>query len=107
MQRILGAFHRAVVFLLHVERRFEPFFRPAFNAVLREPMAKLIQWLINRRRRDEGLALAEERIQPDEEKHLQSIIDTMTRLHAHAPLPAGRIRARRQHQDAWHRARRA
>ena len=78
MQRVLMAVHRAVVFLLHVERRFEPFFRPAVNAVLREPMAKLIQWLINRRRRDEGLALAEERIQPDEEKHLQSIIDTMT-----------------------------
>jgi hypothetical protein len=27
------------------------------------------------RRRDEGLAIAEERIQPDEEKSLQAIID--------------------------------
>ena len=33
------ALHDAVVFGLHVERRFEPFFRPAVDAVLREPLA--------------------------------------------------------------------
>ena len=69
--------HDAIVFLLHVERRFEPFFRPAVDAVLREPLAALIQAAINRGRRDEGLALAEERLQPDEEVHLQAIIDTL------------------------------
>ena len=74
---LLQMLHDAVVFLLHVERRFEPFFRPAVDAVLREPTARLIQVLINLQRRDEGFALAEERPIPDEEKHLQDIIDTL------------------------------
>ena len=62
----LQRLHDAVVFLLHVERRFEPFFRPAVDAVLREPFALLTQALINLGRHDEGLRLAEEKIQPDE-----------------------------------------
>ena len=60
----LQRLHDAVVFLLHVERRFEPFFRPAVDAVLREPFALLTQALINLGRHDEGLRLAEEKIQP-------------------------------------------
>ena len=71
------ALHDTVVFGLHVERRFEPFFRPAVDAVLREPLANLIQYLINRQRQDEGLKLAEERPLPGEEQALQTIIDTM------------------------------
>ncbi len=69
--------HRALVVMLHVERRLEPFFRPAANAVLREPSAWLIQALINRKRPHEGLGLAEERPLPDEEAALDSIIETM------------------------------
>ena len=69
--------HDTIVFFLHVERRFEPFFRPAVDAVLREPAAALIQYLINRQRQDEGLGIAEESSQPEEEQHLQTIIDTM------------------------------
>jgi hypothetical protein len=69
--------HDATVFGLHVERRFEPFFRPAVDAVLREPLAWVLQWLINRGRRDEGLGLAEERAEPGEEEHLQTMIDCM------------------------------
>jgi hypothetical protein len=76
-QRFLRRLHDAVVFLLHVERRFEPFFRPVVDALLREPSAALIQALINLGRRDEGLQLAEEKIQPGEEAHLQAIISTM------------------------------
>jgi hypothetical protein len=67
----------AVVFGLHVERRFEPFFRPAVDTVLREPLANLIQYLISRQRHDEGLGLAEERPLPGEEAALQTIIDTI------------------------------
>lgn len=90
--------HDAIVAMLHVERRFEPFFRPVVDAVLREPSAALIQYLINLQRRDEGLGIAEEREQPGEEEHLQSIIDTMAE---HAPaLAAPQLPARRQHQDA-------
>jgi hypothetical protein len=73
----LQRLHDAVVFLLHVERRFEPFFRPAVDAVLREPLAAVTQALINLGRRDEGVRLAQETIQPDEEAHLQAIIDTL------------------------------
>ena len=53
----------------------DPFFRPAADWLLREPLTRLFTWLINLRRSDEGLALAEERIQPDEEQSLQAIID--------------------------------
>jgi len=77
MPNFWQALHDAVVFGLHVERRFEPFFRPAVDAVLREPLANLIQYLINRQRQDEGLKLAEERPLPGEEEALQTIIDTM------------------------------
>jgi hypothetical protein len=74
---LLKALHDATVAALHLERRFEPFFRPAVNAVLREPTAALIQFLINLPRRDEGLKIAEERLQQDEDAHLDAIIATM------------------------------
>jgi hypothetical protein len=61
-----------------IERRIDPFIRPAFDATLRDPIARLVTWLINRGRKDEGLALAQERPIPDEERWLQSIIDTFT-----------------------------
>ena len=62
--------------LLQLQRRVDPWMRPAFDAVLRDPIARLTTALINRQRKDEGLKIAEERIQPDEEASLQSIIDT-------------------------------
>lgn len=62
---------------LHVERRFEPFFRPYLDATLREPVAKALQYLINRRRTDEGLKIAEEKPLPGEEAALDSIINSM------------------------------
>jgi len=60
--------------LIHVERRFDPFIRPMFDAVLRDPIAKLTTALINSKRPNEGLALAEERPIPDEDAWLDSII---------------------------------
>jgi hypothetical protein len=62
--------------LLLVEHRFDPFVRPAFDALLRDPIAKLTTALINRRRINEGLAIAEERPLPDEQVYLDSIIST-------------------------------
>ena len=62
--------------LLHLERRIDPFLRPVFDAALRDPLTRLITRLINQRRRDEGFKLAEERAQPDEDAHLQDIIDS-------------------------------
>jgi hypothetical protein len=60
--------------IVHLERRFDPFIRPAFDAVLRDPIAKLVTALINWRRPNEGLKLAEEKLRPDEEAYLDSII---------------------------------
>jgi hypothetical protein len=66
----------ASIKLVQLERRFDPFFRPAFDAVLRDPIARLVTAMINARRADEGLQIAEERPIPNEEAHLQSIIET-------------------------------
>ncbi|HEY2815726.1 MAG TPA: catalase family protein [Casimicrobiaceae bacterium] len=64
------------LFFVHLERRFDPFFRPAFDAVLRDPLARLTTWLINRKRRNEGLRIAEEKPIPDEAAHMASIISS-------------------------------
>src|SRR5258708_2117173 len=63
-------------FLLHVERGFDPFVRPAFDAVLRDPIANLTTALINLQRPNEGLKIAEEKLLPDEEAYVDSIIAT-------------------------------
>lgn len=69
--------------LVHIERRFDPFFRPAFDALFRNLLTWTVNALINFGRRitgnNVGLKLAEEQIQPDEEAHLQDIISTMHR----------------------------
>jgi hypothetical protein len=75
---LLNVIARALLFAIHAERRIDPFFRPAFDALLRERLSRLVTWLINKRRNDEGLRLAEERIQPDEEAHLDDIIASFT-----------------------------
>jgi hypothetical protein len=76
---LLNAVSDASTRLLQLERRFDPLFRPLFDAVLRDPIARLTTALINARRRDEGLKIAEERPIPDEEAHLASIIDSFTK----------------------------
>jgi hypothetical protein len=62
--------------LLHLERRVDPWFRPAFDAVLRDPLVRLTTDLINWKRPNEGLRIAEEKPLPDEEAFLDSIIST-------------------------------
>src|SRR5919106_7062501 len=74
----LKPLHEALFLLLKVERRFDPFFRPAFDALLQEPLARLTQLLINLGRKDEDLRLAEERELPGEKDDLDSIIADMT-----------------------------
>ena len=64
--------------LVHVYSRFDPFIRPVFDLLLRDAVARGVTALINAGRRNEGFALAEERPIPDEEAHLQSIIDSFT-----------------------------
>ena len=62
--------------LVRLERRIDPFIRPAFDAVLRDPIARLVTALINRQRPHEGLKIAEERAIPDEEAHVEAIVST-------------------------------
>jgi hypothetical protein len=65
-----------LTFLVRLERRFDPFVRPAFDAVLRDPIARLTTALINLQRSNEGLKLAEEKLIPGEEEFLDSIISS-------------------------------
>jgi len=60
--------------LVQVERRFDPLFRPAFDAIFRDPLARLVTAIINSKRQDEGLKIAEEKLLPDEEVYVDSII---------------------------------
>src|SRR5260370_13856288 len=63
-------------FLLHLERRFDHWLRPPFDAVLRDPIAGLTTALINMKRPNEDLKIAEEKLFPDEEAFLDSIISS-------------------------------
>jgi hypothetical protein len=62
---------------LRLVHRFERYgIRPFFNAVLREPTAALVQWVMNLQRPDQGFKLAEERALPGEEASLDSVIES-------------------------------
>ena len=77
MSPLLKILHDALFTLLRIERRFDPFFRRAFDALLQAPLGAAIQALINLGRRNDALGLAEEKALPDEEKFVQSIIADM------------------------------
>jgi hypothetical protein len=62
--------------MVRIERRFDPFARPAFDALFRDGLTRLTTALINMQRSNEGLAIAEERPLPDEEAHLASIVSS-------------------------------
>lgn len=72
----LDRLNDALTFLLHLERRVDPFVRPAFDALLRDPIARLATALINMRRPNQGLRIAEEKPLPDEAAYLDSIISS-------------------------------
>ena len=86
---LLRLLHWILEILLHLERRLEqPFLRPAFNAVFREPMARVFTALINLQRSREDVGLAEETLQPGEDQDVQTMIDEMRR-HLVRDFPAG------------------
>jgi hypothetical protein len=72
--KVLDFISDTALALIQFERRFDPFFRPAFDAVLRDPLARFVTFLINAQRVDEKLALAEEKSLPGEEEFVDSII---------------------------------
>lgn len=75
---VLDLIARVSIGLIQLERRFDPLFRPAFDALLRGPLTELVTCWINLGRRNDGLALAEERRMPHEEELVDSIITTFT-----------------------------
>ncbi len=77
------------ILLVQIERRFDPFFRPFFDWALRDPLARLVTWLINLNRRDEGLQIAEERLLPNEEADLDAIIATFKKQMSGLWKPGG------------------
>jgi hypothetical protein len=60
--------------MVQIERRFDPFIRPAFDTVLRDPLARLTTALINLQRPNEGRRIAEETLLVGEEEFVDSII---------------------------------
>jgi hypothetical protein len=75
--------------LLDLEHRIDPFIRPAFDAVLRDPIARLVTALINLQRSNEGLKKAEERPILDEEASLESIISSFRQQLSRLWKPGG------------------
>jgi hypothetical protein len=80
--------HRLFEIFLHVMRRFDPFWRPAFNYTLRNPTARFLTALINLQRSRENVGLAQETLQPGEEQDVQTMIDEMRR-HLVVDFPPG------------------
>ena len=76
--KLLDAVSDTLLALLQLERRFDPFVRPALDAIFRDPVARLVTFLINARRIDEKLAIAQERPFPGEEQFVDSIIASFT-----------------------------
>ena len=66
------------MFLLQMERRIDPWLRPIFDATLRDPVARIVTALMNKKRKDEGLKIAEEKLLPNEEEFLNSVIESFT-----------------------------
>src|SRR5881394_3980762 len=62
--------------LLQFERRFDHWLRPPFDATLRDPVARLVTTLINRKRPNEGLKNGEGKAFSGEEAFLDSIISS-------------------------------
>jgi hypothetical protein len=62
--------------MVRIERRFDPFVRPAFDTLFRDALTRVTTALINRQRPNERLAIAEERPIPDEEVYLTSIMSS-------------------------------
>ncbi len=75
---ILNWMSDASTALVHLERRFDPFFRPAFDAILRDALASVVTAMINWRRTNEAVAIAQEKPLHDEEACVDSIIESFT-----------------------------
>ena len=73
---LLNFISNTLTALLQFERRFDHWLRPPFDATLRDPVARFVTWLINRKRPNDHLKIAEEKLLPGEEEFLNSIISS-------------------------------
>jgi len=64
--------------LIHLERRVDPLFRDGFDRIFQKPISRVVQALINLRRADEHLQIAEEQTLPQEQEITAQIIDHMS-----------------------------
>jgi hypothetical protein len=69
-------FSNTSVFLVQMERRIDHWIRPPFDFLLRDLTARMVTALINSKRKDEGLKIAEEKPLPGEEEYVSSIISS-------------------------------
>jgi hypothetical protein len=84
-----NAIAAASIKLVQIERRFDPWIRPAFDRLLRDSVARLTTSLINVQRVNDKLKLAEERPLPGEEEFLDSIIASFQRQMSGLWKPGG------------------
>jgi len=74
---LLTLLHDGLFGLLKIERRFDPFFRPAFDAVFRDPLTRLVQRIILWRSNADDVQLTQEQTLQGEDACLESIIADM------------------------------
>ena len=67
-------------FIINLARQLEPLYRDQFDQKLRAPIEALTQSLIRLRLKDEGLKIAEEKIQPNEQQITKNITKVMSRF---------------------------
>lgn len=75
--RLARGINRVAEATIHWLRRRNPAYRDAFDRVFQAQLERLAQFLINLRRKDEHLAIAEERPLPNEEEVAIQIADQM------------------------------
>jgi hypothetical protein len=84
MLKMKRALNDTLVRLLHLERRLDPYFRDTFDRLFRSRISWLVQALINAGRKNEHLAIAEEKLLPGERQAIEEIERLMTNFtHRH------------------------
>ena len=70
----------AVLALVTLEHRVDPYFRDAFNWLFQRPIVEVAQWLLRIVRRNRETRLCEEKFLPNEVAITEAIKDAMARF---------------------------
>tara|TARA_R110001592_G_scaffold86031_1_gene254027 strand:- start:33146 stop:34441 length:1296 start_codon:yes stop_codon:yes gene_type:complete len=71
---------KGATFFINLARQLEPLYRDQFDQKLRAPIEAITQGLIRLRLKDQGLKIAEEKIQPNEKQNTKNISKVMSRF---------------------------